>query len=471
MQFRHRAAGRRAVRALFVAGVGVSFMALGFAADPTAPTKPVPKPEPVPNGPPAIIRGQVTNESDEPLADVRVRVAIPASDMRFVDPTTPHKLFEAKSDAKGNYTVEIPGITKPTKVSVDAMKRGYRRLSGTLMRGGNALVLDLAPGKAVEAPLALEPALYFAGTVVDEQGKPIPAVSISANAETPNSSGGVERTASDSKGVFELFNYSPEPFILRDDTTKGHLYVFHPDYIDVELDDVYALPNKERDALKVVLPTGHRITGTVLDVAGKPVPDALIIATRNDGTHRKGTISDANGRFALRGLAKGVTRLKVRAFGINQKRLLPVGLNSDKDNLEVRLEAIDIPRDLKKYEVLGMQLADVTPELKNAYDLFHEQGAVILDTGHDTDRLKIGQLAEGYCFWIVGEKRIGSVREFVERIVAETADIKADVYSVRIVYSFSTVEFDGNNTQYLKLTPDDVRRLRAVLEKFPREPQ
>ena len=71
--------------------------------------------------------------------------------------------------------------------------------------------------------------------------------------------------------------------------------------------------------------------------------------------------------------------------------------------------------------MLGMQLADVTPELKSAYDLFNDRGALILDPGKDSDRLKIGQLAEGYVFWMVGNKRIGSVREFVNRLLAETA--------------------------------------------------
>ena len=80
-----------------------------------------------------------------------------------------------------------------------------------------------------------------------------------------------------------------------------------------------------------------------------------------------------------------------------------------------------MPADLKTYAVLGMQLADVTPELKSAYDLYHERGAFILDPGKDSDRLKIGRLAEGYTFWMVGNKRIGSVREFVNQILAETA--------------------------------------------------
>ena len=39
---------------------------------------------------------------------------------------------------------------------------------------------------------------------------------------------------------------------------------------------------------------------------------------------------------------------------------------------------------------------------------------------------------------MVGQKRIGSVREFVSQILAETAGQNAEEYSVRVVYTFST---------------------------------
>ncbi len=185
------------------------------------------------------------------------------------------------------------------------------------------------------------------------------------------------------------------------------------------------------------------MTGTVFDVAGKPVPNAMVKVIRKDRSHRKATMTDANGKFAVRGLSKGLTKFSARALDIKQKIYLPMAVNSDQNDLEVRLKTISLPTDLKKHAVLGMQLADVTPELKSAYDLYDERGALILDPGKDSDRLKIGRLAEGYVFFMVGNKRIGSVREFVDQILAETAGQDADEYSVRVVYSFSRVDFDG----------------------------
>ena len=96
---------------------------------------------------------------------------------------------------------------------------------------------------------------------------------------------------------------------------------------------------------------------------------------------------------------------------------------------------------------------------------------MILDPGKDSDRLKIGQLAEGYVFWMVGNTRIGSVREFVNQILAETAGQNAEEYSVRVVYTFSTVDFDGTNTQYLKLTKDDLKQLQIVSDQLTPEPE
>ena len=97
------------------------------------------------NAPTAILHGRVTNDGGTPLADVRVRVAIPAADMRSVDSSTGHSLQETQSDAKGEYRLELSGIAKPTEISIDAMKPGYRRLVGTFMSGGDERTVTVAP--------------------------------------------------------------------------------------------------------------------------------------------------------------------------------------------------------------------------------------------------------------------------------------------------------------------------------------
>ncbi len=246
----------------------------------------------------------------------------------------------------------------------------------------------------------------------------------------------------------------------------GSVFFSHPDYIEYRLKDVYPIAENERTSLRVILDTGHKVTGTVFDIAGKPVPHAMIEAIRKDSSHRKAAMTDANGKFALRGLSDGLTMVTAHALDIKQKAQLPMALSSDKLDLEVRLKPMALPANLKEYTVLGMQLTDVTPELKSAYDLFNDRGALILDPGKDFDRLKIGELVEGYVFWMVGNKRIGSVREFVDQLLAETAGQNAEEYSVRVVYSFRNVEFVGTNTQYLKLTKDDRKQLQMLSDQL-----
>jgi beta-lactamase regulating signal transducer with metallopeptidase domain len=455
--------------ATLVAGLVTIPLVVAFAVDPEQTSNSAPDGQQSAGGQAAILRGRVTNEEGAPLANVRVRVAIPAADMRFVDSTTPHKQLEAKSNTKGDYRLEIPGITKPTTISIDAIKPFYRRLVGTLMSGGDAKSVEVAPGATAEASLILKPALYVAGVVVDEEGKPIPAVKISANATIGRGSGGVERTASQADGTFELFNYPPKADILGRDLGKGYVYFSHPDYIAYKIEDIYALAPKEREALRIILERGHDVTGTVIDVTGRPVPNAMVKAARADWTHRKATMTDANGKFALRGLIEGLTTLSVRALHIKQQVHMPIAVNGDQNDLQVQLKPIALPADLKKHTVLGMQLADVTPESKSAYDLYFDRGALILDPGKDSDRLNVGRLTEGYLFWMVGNKRIGSVREFVNQILTETGGQDAATNGVRVVYSFSTVDADGNMTQYLKLTKDDLKELQSVSDQLTAE--
>ena len=98
----------------------------------------------------------------------------------------------ARSDARGDYRLEVPVITKRAIIVIDAFKPGYRSLRGPLMAAGDTKRFEVVPGTHEEADLVLKPALYFAGVVVDEQGKPIPGVSIRAYANGPGSSANVE---------------------------------------------------------------------------------------------------------------------------------------------------------------------------------------------------------------------------------------------------------------------------------------
>ncbi|MHB1562039.1 MAG: carboxypeptidase-like regulatory domain-containing protein, partial [Isosphaeraceae bacterium] len=195
-------------------------------------------------------------------------------------------------------------------------------------------------------------------------------------------------------------------------------------------------------------------------------PRATVKVARNNWGHEKATQTDASGRFVLRGLSGGPSVLKARSLEFKQKAEVPLTLDGDKLDLVVRLKPIVVPGGIKTYSVLGMKLADVTPELKSAYDLWNDRGAFILDPGPNPGRLKIGAIVEGDVFWMVGNQRIGSVREFVDRLLAEPGVPIAGERRIRVVYSFLRVDSEGTNTQYIRFTEDERERLKELAEQL-----
>ena len=82
----------------------------------------------------ATISGRVTDQAGAPLADVRVSVvAVGDPETRTVNASARSKQLVARSDARGDYRLEVPGITKRAIIVIDAFKPGYRSLRGPLM--------------------------------------------------------------------------------------------------------------------------------------------------------------------------------------------------------------------------------------------------------------------------------------------------------------------------------------------------
>jgi protocatechuate 3,4-dioxygenase beta subunit len=407
---------------------------------------------------PAIVHGRITDEAGAPIPNARVRAAIPAISMDLIDANTQSKLLETKSDADGHYRFELSEIKDATTLSLDVLKPRYRRLIG-----GDVRLLNIVPGGTVDVPLTLKPSLYFAGTVVDEQGKPIPNVLVHAQEKQTRGTSSVERTTTAADGSFELFNYSIKPAATNG---KSPVFLHAENYIDLRIDDLRALPENQRETMRIVLEKGLTVSGTVLDSAGKPVPDALIRVTRKDGTHRKATMSNSLGKFTLQGLSKGLSSLKARNFTIKQKTIKLLALKSDQPDLEVQLQPMALPSNLQTYRVLGMTLADVTPEIQSAYDLYQQRGVIVLDPGVNAKRLGLANIGEGDEFYSVGRKRIGSVRELVEQIVAQS-----HTQQVSVQYAVTKLESDGNSGARLNLTKADLFELQRLADQLnPREP-
>ena len=352
-----------------------------------------------------ILRGYVRDLEEEPIANATVRVAMPTRNMRFLAKDAPGGTIDAikgflvenrelttKTDDRGSYSIKIPDLFGPIMASIDVAAPGYERLSGTLMMGGDDRTTRLIPKGIARENFTLNPAAYFRGVVVDQDGKPVKQVAVSANMTIGRGQGGIERSETNDQGEFEIFNYP----VKVGDGQVGSVYFTHPSFLPSQISPIHAIEDDERGKIRVVLQAGQTISGTVHFASGKPAPDVMIKATGANGQGRKAVLSDQSGRFSLQGLPNGSLDLSVQDLTVDQKVAMQLKEDSDHDGIQLTMQKIDLPDAMPTQQVLGMTLTDGTPEIKEAFGLFNESGAVILKPGLSWVRLGIGKLQRGF---------------------------------------------------------------------------
>ena len=208
----------------------------------------------------ARIAGHVINHKDEPLSNVAIRVATPATDMRDVHAGSGHTQFHATTGEDGRYELPVPVGAKTA--SVDAMKPGYASASGALQSGGDIRNCNLTPGGTCFASFVLRgPTLFVSGVVTEETGNPVVGASVVALDRTDNSYGYIAVNATNSNGEFEIFDYELYPMEWTDDETiadswesgRGEVTITHVGYNECVIEDVYAIAEDGRAVIKVVL--------------------------------------------------------------------------------------------------------------------------------------------------------------------------------------------------------------------------
>ncbi len=422
----------------------------------------------------------LAGETQQPIAGALVRVAVPAADMRFARvPTkqitqengTKSDLYETKTDANGQFELLIPRTGGADAFSVDAMAPGYGTAAGTFHAGGDhphlaRLSFDgpLA-GTASDLTILLPHTAYIAGTVRDSTGAPAAGVQVFGQMTSTVGSYGIARTQTDARGRFEMFDFP----LRKESDEKAQLMFQSPIAVPVTLSNIYELSTEKRASLEVTLPRGFKITGVLLDAEGRPAPGVLVEAV--DGFPIKDTTTDSNGRFELAGLRPGPYHLRAHAMDISQKVVQPIAYVPDGDqNVTLKMSHIEIKGPLRPVTLFGMQLVDVTPELRQVYDLGNPDAVMILDPGANHRRLNIGELRKGYCFWQIGDKSISSLKEMVAELLRQLApswtgqqgQLARPPRRVRVVYTKPA----SANTQYLVLTENDVAELKQVAEQL-----
>lgn len=430
----------------------------------------------------ATLSGLVTDTDSKPLADAKVRVVIPATDLRQFQMTSEYREVWGTTDESGKYSVTIPGIEKETTAAIDVLHPGHRRVGGAIMGGdGDPSDVTLNPGGHAEFDAKLPERLYFAGQVVDESGKPIEGVAVFASLSANNGVYGVEKTSTDAEGKFGIYCY--DATWLKDSAkwqqpTAG-IHFVNDEYILSSIDDLQDVEPSTRDSLKVVLKKGFSLAGRVLNSDKSPAGD-LAITILQRPYQRKGMVTDANGMFRFDGVVGSSTQLRVVDVPGNSKLIQTIDVNESNLNMTVMLTPFESPL-TTTHQVLGMTLVNLTDAINSAYDLQlgSPQGVMITNPGTRFREFEIGELKPGDVFWMVGMESVDNLQAFVGQLIQEAKSptrppapgVNPSAYPgddgemyVRVVYLYNDDRGDGTNTQYMKLTPQDIAEFEKVLE-------
>jgi beta-lactamase regulating signal transducer with metallopeptidase domain/5-hydroxyisourate hydrolase-like protein (transthyretin family) len=424
------------------------------------------------------VAGQVVaGDTGQPIGSALIRVAVPAADMRFTRVAakqitqsngTKSTIYETRTDLDGRFDLLVPG---GGSLSLDALAPGYGTAAEhfnsdptLLMLSNTAMSGTLRPNTS-KLTIRLPRAAYIAGIAEHAQGAPAAGVPIRAQLRRERSTHHVASAETNAQGRFEIFDFplQPQPGEI------GELVFTPATAVPVTVSGLYDLSPEKLTSLEVVLPRGVKVTGIVLDTEGQAVAGVTVEATRESILQRQ-TTTDANGHFELAGLTEGSTQLRAHATGLDHRAVQRLDLTDHDQDITLKMAPVEIKGQLKPVRLFGMQLVDVTPEIKEVYGLYRDDGVLILDPGPDAARLGIGELKKGYCFWIIGRKDVSDLKEMVSELLRQLAPPwtpepdrpGVPLRRVHVVY----MARKGTSTKHMVLTPEDVAELRALAQKL-----
>lgn len=121
--------------------------------------------------------------------------------------------------------------------------------------------------------------------------------------------------------------------------------------------------------------------------------------------------------------------------------------------------------------LLGMKVSNLTPELKKQNNISANEGVLVLDPGENVERLGIGKLKAGDCFFMVGEKKVRDIQEVVSEILRiQWKPVPFDGEQTKegnrgrvlIAYEHGSGRKSETQTHYLRLSSGDEHELQAL---------
>lgn len=288
----------------------------------------------------AIIRGKVTGKSGAPIADARIQGQITGGAARAKQDWN-----SETTDVDGTY--ELRGLKTATyRLEVDTDQ-------GVAERDGYKV--ETKAGTTVTKDIVLEDGGTLTGTVVDDKGKPVPNVTINANAlvdrdfmrwgEAPNKS--------DSTGAFTITGLRPGEY--RVTASRGWFDSLRKPGTndDDKQGEKTTIEAGKTSTVKLVVESqGGTIKGVVLDVDGKPVSDAFISNARESdaaganesqvqGTRwgwgeEKPVLTNVDGTFTLTQLAPGNYTLRAYRKGGGEALLEHVAVGTSNAKMQIK---------------------------------------------------------------------------------------------------------------------------------------
>ena len=405
-------------------------------------------------------------DTGKPIANALVRVSSPAIDMRSV--YGPREgLYDGRTDVNGRFSIKVP---KNETISLNAFAPGYADVAGMWMHFNRTFHnVPFPSGHEQAFNIKLQPALYVAGIVTDDAGQPFSGANVESTIVGSNSTGYVVFDITDADGRFEIYDFPLHPVAFDGGTNaQGRLTFRNEIKLTSIIENVYALSAAERTNLHVTLSAGHEVKGTITSADGHPSVNTVVEAVPADKMAAQRTgVTDGAGGFVIRGLPDGEISICAHSPVFDQQVRKTIQLAGADMELNLPLEPVVFKDPPKPVTLLGMKLANVTPELQSVYNLDYATGVIILDPGINHLRLGIGELSQGECFWVVGDRQIKNLREMVTEIlridaIAPPGDPNEGCRgNVCVVYDFRNGV--GTNTQRLKLTDADRAELKSFL--------
>jgi protocatechuate 3,4-dioxygenase beta subunit len=258
------------------------------------------------------VRGRVRDREGHGLegASVRARLRRPGGPWR-----------EATSEGDGEFVVA--GLEAGT-YSLRAELAGYAAASATARPGGDPVDLVMEPGGEI------------AGRVVDASGQPAEDASVEAEwaggAEAP--AGGAFATAEEGEGRFVLRDLRAGRYAVQARAAgKG----------EASLSGVPVAAGKTTDVGTIRLASGGIVRGTVVDVDGRGVPGARVVAER-DLSMQTGDLearTGSSGAFEIHGVPAGKVSVMTSHPAYASPRPEVVEVDPEKEPVPVRIVLLE----------------------------------------------------------------------------------------------------------------------------------